>query len=570
MTIKGLNSVRLQKTLDNKVAIYNQKVDIQTGIKVVSNNAIKKEKGKDIKAYNSSNIDYIQPNNLVKTLQGFLPEYDTRNNTVNKPIYDMYEDIYLHDAICGGAVDFLSTLPFGNFTLSCANKKNEDIYNACLEKLQIKEILPLLVSDYFIYGAYIGSLNYNKDLKYFDYLATHKIQDCDLEYPPVENVEPIITAKVSCPWAKSTDEKYKEWKEKIPKYLQINGSITLAPASTLYLYRNTSATQQRGVSLFDRVLLVCLFEKFLLRGTVTRAGRRISPIMHIKVGSDTHVPLDDELRMYAELFSAADADPVNATIVTREDVDITDVKNGTDFWKWDDIFEIATSAKYRALGISEDLLNGNTTIANMEANMSFLLKREEKVRESVVNQLFNKKLFEAIAVVNKMFSDDTTGIKIGNKYYDIPTITWEDNLKAQSDERLLDMLDKLFDKGVPVPLRMYAAAGNVDMDKILKMLDEDKKLREDLGMNKEDTGEEDFGGDDFDLGASVNPELKQAKRKWLRNPFKRNYDTEFNKRYYGVHDKDTSGKIRYENGDRQKQLERLVNKKIVEEVKKQK
>lgn len=559
--LKGLNSVILQKTLDNKVAIYNQKIDIKAGIKVCKNSS------NEIKASNSASMNYIQPNNVVKTLEGFLPEFNKKDNTVNTSLYDMYEDIYLHDAICGGAVDFLSTLPFGNFRLSCKRKENEEIFNACIEKLQLKELLPLLVSDYFIYGAYIGSLHYNSSLKYFDYLATHRIQDCQLEYPPVENVEPIISAKVSCPWANSSEEKYEEWREKIPEYLQTNGIITLAPASTLYLYRNTSATQQRGVSLFDRVLLVCLFEKFLLRGTVTRAGRRIAPITHIKVGSDTHVPLDEELRQYAELFAAADADPVDATIVTREDVDITDIKNGTDFWKWDDIFEIATSAKYRALGISEDLLNGNTTIANMEANMSFLLKKEEKVRESVVNQIFNHKIFEAIAVVNKMKVNSDTGIKIGNSYYDIPAITWEDNLKPQTDDRMLDMLDKLADKGVPVPLRMYAAAGNVDMDKILQMLTEDEELRKELGM---ESSEEDSSDEEFDFNASENKELKASRSKWLHNPFRRNYDTEFNKKYYGVHDRDTSGKIRYENGDRQKQLEKLVNKKIVEEVKKQK
>lgn len=592
MKLNGLSSIMLQRTTE--------------GISVTSSSSEEKNyalAARKIKASNSTSSDkkikangpsagmtWIAPNNTVKMLDGFLPDLDTKRNQNNVQIYEMYEDIYLHDAICGGAVDFMSTLPFGGFACTTAEQKNGEIYEKCLKKLRIREMLPLLVADYLVYGTYVGSLNFNKELKYYDFLATHNIKDCDIEYPPVENMDPIITVRISCDWAKSNNDKYDVWKKKIPAYLQKNADIVLSPMSTLYAARNTSATQLRGVSLFDRVLMVCLFEKYLMRGTVARAARRLSPITHVKVGSENHVPTDGELQAVADMFSNLDADPVEAIVATRDDVDVTDVKNGTDFWKWDDIFEISTAAKYRALGLSEDLLNGNTTIANMEANMSFLLSKEKKLRESIQEQILDKSIFENIAIVNGM-TVAKDGTYINGKLYDIPEVTWEDSLSA-SDDKKLEMLDKLAEKGVPVPLRMYAAAGNVDIDKIVETLEEDKKLREELGMQGQgfddgmsDEDAYDMSGDDAlsdvddvldeaddalsasaTVTASENKQYEKKKRGLLSRILNRNYKTEANARYYGLHDRDTAGKRRYENGARQKELELQANRQIVKSI----
>ena len=586
MKLNGLSSVMLQKTTSG-VSITNN-----SSYESPKTFAVKKLKAstftdssENIKANQSASMTWIAPNNTIKTLEGFLPEIDKERNKNNNLVYENYEDIYLHDAICGGAVDFMSTLPFGNFSCTTIEEKNGKIFEKCLQKLRIKELLPLLVADYLTYGTYVGSLHFNKELKYYDFLATHNIKDCMIEYPPVENFDPIITVDIKCPWANSRDEKYDVWRKKIPEYLQVNKSVVLSPASTLYAARNTSATQLRGVSLFDRVLMVCLFEKFLLRGTVARASRRLAPITHIKVGSETHVPTDQELQAVADMFSNLDADPIEAIVATRDDVDVTDVKNGTDFWKWDDVFEIATAAKYRALGLSEDLLNGNTTIANMEANISFLLDKEKKLRESIQAQILTKSLFENIAIVNNM-TVAKDGEYINGKLYDIPQITWEDSLES-SDDKKLEMLDKLAEKGVPVPLRMIAAAGNVDIDKIVDMLQDDKELRKKLEMpeSSADAFGDDFGGEDdtyyddstsddlLDLdssnnshasvSASTNPKYEQKKRGLLSRLLNRDYKTEANVRYTGLHDRDTAGKRRYEHGSRQKELELKANRKII-------
>lgn len=563
--IKNINSVRLQKTLDGGVAVHNRYV---TGRGIAINAAAKKSEDvadstKITAGAPSASMQWISPNNQVKTLDGFLPEIDIKNTSSNKLVYEMYEDIYLHDAICGGAVDFMSTIPFGNFSMTTQEQEHLAPYEACVNKLNLKENLPLLASDYFTYGTYVGSLNFNSQLRYFDYLATHKLEDCEIEYPPVENMDPIVTAQMHCDWANSTDPKYDMWRQHIPKYLQSNKRITLCQASTLYVVRNTSASQVRGVSLFDRVLMVCLFEKFLLRGTCARVARRLAPITQIKVGNETHVPTDEELQAMADMFINLDADPISATVATRDDVDVIDVKNGADFYKWDDIFEIATSAKYRALGFSEDLLNGNTTLANMEANMNFLLQKEQKVRDSIQRQVFNKTIFAGIAITNRHLTGDDSGELIAGKYYDIPEITWDDPLRPATDDKLIEMLDKLAEKGVPVPLRMLAAAGNVDIDKLLSMQDEDKELRETLGMSEAATdGFDDGGYDDFGAASTFD----KIKAKFTRNPLKRNYQTEHTQRYSGLHLRDTANKRRPHVGASQHKLERAANVEIVKSM----
>ena len=183
------------------------------------------------------------------------------------------------------------------------------------------------------------------------------------------------------------------------------------------------------------------------------------------------------------------------------------------------------------------------------------------------------------------------GTYINGKLYDIPEVTWEDSLSA-SDDKKLEMLDKLAEKGVPVPLRMYAAAGNVDIDKIVETLEEDKQLREELGMQgqgfDDGMGDEDaydMSGDDAlsdtddvldetddllsasaTVTASENKQYEKKKRGLLSRILNRNYKTEANARYYGLHDRDTAGKRRYENGARQKELELQANRQIVKSI----
>jgi hypothetical protein len=62
----------------------------------------------------------------------------------------------------------------------------------------------------------------------------------------------------------------------------------------------------------------------------------------------------------------------------------------------------------------------------------------------------------------------------------IPTVSWAKQLKPEGDQVYMDMLTGLTEKGVPVPLRVLAAAGGLNMDELLKQQDEDLELRKQI------------------------------------------------------------------------------------------
>ncbi len=59
----------------------------------------------------------------------------------------------------------------------------------------------------------------------------------------------------------------------------------------------------------------------------------------------------------------------------------------------------------------------------------------------------------------------------------IPTVTWAKQLKPEGDSAYMDLLQALTDKGVPVPLRVLASAGGLNLDELLRQKDDDLALR---------------------------------------------------------------------------------------------
>jgi hypothetical protein len=99
-------------------------------------------------------------------------------------------------------------------------------------------------------------------------------------------------------------------------------------------------------------------EKLLYKGTISEAARRQRSIMHIQAGSDTWRPTTSDLQSLVGLFQEADLDPVNAMIATRNDIQVNEVRQGGDFWKYTDSVDQTASMKMRILGISESFLSG--------------------------------------------------------------------------------------------------------------------------------------------------------------------------------------------------------------------
>ena len=61
--------------------------------------------------------------------------------------------------------------------------------------------------------------------------------------------------------------------------------------------------------------------------------------------------------------------------------------------------------------------------------------------------------------------------------YEMPSIHWHKALKPEADKEYLELLTTLQGVGLPIPLRMWAAAGGLSIDELMSDLDDDKKLR---------------------------------------------------------------------------------------------
>lgn len=189
--------------------------------------------------------------------------------------------------------------------------------------------------------------------------------------------------------------------------------------------------------------------------------------------------------------------------------------SGGDFYKWTDIYDTATSMKLKALGISDAFLSADSTYSNSESAIATFMENLSAYRDYTTFSLFTNKLFPLIAMASGFYknkdetsADAKSGLKVVNDHtqLDIPKIRWAKRLTAGNDENLMDSLEKLSAKGVPIPLRMWIASSGQDADTLLDALEDDEKLRERLSKYSDAAGDE----DSFEL-SSLSPYNKPTK-----------------------------------------------------------
>jgi hypothetical protein len=145
------------------------------------------------------------------------------------------------------------------------------------------------------------------------------------------------------------------------------------------------------------------------------------------------------------------------------------------------------------------------------------------MREEACNQLFYNKLFPLISITNgftksayKAIDEVTAGVGSSRRMesigvetqmmnlddYIIPTIEWDKKLMPEGDEEQLNILEKLEEKGIPLSLRSWAAAGGIDLDLLIKQreasIDDEialKQLEKKRQKAFSEAGVEDSGGE---------------------------------------------------------------------------
>ena len=530
----------------------------------------------------------------------------------------IYSDIYTYD-LAGAVVDLISNLPYSEFNLmGIDDPAIIDGYNKAISGLHLDQLMPAITTDYLVNGAFVGSLNWDSVNSRFSALMPHSLDDCEITDIGLFGAEPVIDLTLGDTFgdllSKRGDPRIDRLFNNLPDYLRegaAQGTIQLNPITTLYIPRRGKSDSNIGNSYFNRILTIHLLEKALIKGTIETAQRRQRAIMHIQCGiEDSWEPTSEELNDIASYFQAADLDPISGIVVTRNGVNISDVKQGHDFWSWDETFDFAVNAKMRALGVNEAILSGDASFNTLEAALSSFIDNISTIRDKLTREVFTNKLFAITAyennyklnkksnnnqvlssIVNPLFnrhittvaSPSMSNLDIGDlSQYAIPTVQWVKQLKPKADKDYLDILNQLSEKGIPISLRMFAAAGGENIDDLVASMDDDNDLRLEIADRKKeliddaikDKTEKYLGIENIDELLPQSPDNDNEMYAKLEAYTKENQGIINNKKkyrnlaqldeIYGVREYDNTGKRRILTSTRKKQLENKIHKQIAE------
>jgi len=442
----------------------------------------------------------------------------------------LMRQIYIRDAIAGPAVDLYKELPWSDFELlGVDDPEQRKIYEDACSALDLLEWLPDLAGEFLVLGKIIATMLFNEKKGFWDHLIIHDADAVRITPIPIAGAEPKIDLRPTPAmrqFAGSQDPRDLDARQKLPKHLlqQImqGGWIPLDPLNTIYLPRRATAIDAVGTSFFTRIINYWAFEKSILNATVVAAKRRAGGILHLSLGTEAWEPSREEMEDIAALFIQADEDPVGGIVATRTGVEANQLsgKQG-DIWKLSDEWSFLYEAKMKALGINDAFLSGDASYSTMDVALSVFLERIRAFRDYFARHLMQRQIFETLARVHGFVQRkqaeldhrirttkmaDLGDVKIDRSGRDaepgdliIPTVHWKKQLNPVADENYLNILTTLEEKGLPVTLRRWAAAGGYTIEEELKSLDEDIELKKVIAKWKKKTGGE---GEEKEEGGS--------------------------------------------------------------------
>lgn len=274
-------------------------------------------------------------------------------------------------------------------------------------------------------------------------------------------------------------------------------------------------------------------------------------------GTEDWMPTDEQLDAIGSLFQNADQDPQGAVVVTRPGLETNEIRQGSDFWKVSEEMDTFANAKMKALGISEAFLSGDANFSNQEVALSIFMENLKAFRQFMTKNILYDKIFLLISKYHGIRKRTEAEIKhnvrlsassekskghLDGTYkrlvssgtliygaknlaeaanYTIPSVHWHKDLNARSDTQLVDMYKSAEEKGIPIPLAMFASATGVSMDEVLMSLEKDIEMRKEIkeynerlqkeGLKPASAEGEEGGGEDGGMYGSVEKSKKEIK-----------------------------------------------------------
>lgn len=161
--------------------------------------------------------------------------------------------------------------------------------------------------------------------------------------------------------------------------------------------------------------------------------------------------------------------------------------------------------------VANGLIVHNSYAASESAYSTFV-ETVAAYRSHLTDKVFYKKLFPLIAVVNELYTNDSVVKPDVNNITQflfnannrqalrMPKLHWHKQLEARDEQSQFEMLERVADHGIPVPITTWIAAAGLDIEALMKDLKESQDLEKKLEpFRQSQNGEE---GDDSMFASS--------------------------------------------------------------------
>lgn len=281
--------------------------------------------------------------------------------------------------------------------------------------------------------------------------------------------------------AKSGDERAQEMVEEIPpevrEYLEAGKLIPLGTDADegsfcYHLAGRRGAGEDLGASLLDRCLRTLYYREKLRQAQTLIATRAMTP-KRLVWGEGLSDPDVDDLREQVDL---ALVDP-DFSIVTNYEVHWEEIGSRDRLLDLSGEYEITDKQLFAGLGVTESLLNGESTFAGDRVKLEVLNTRYLLFRE-VIQEYVENYLFKPVARRKGFIETDDWG----NEVVLYPKLSFT-RLALRDSQDTFDALFNLYQKG-SVPIETILELFNLDATDIQEKLERDSFTVNDAIFNE--------------------------------------------------------------------------------------